>query len=42
VIREGFPHLTPAAFVHVYCENMKYQSMDDVTRIEFEYPEAIS
>lgn len=37
VIREGFPALTPHAFVVMFCRHMKCDPMDRITRIEFEY-----
>lgn len=35
VIREGFPHMTPAGFVAMFCHHMKCKPFHDVTRIEF-------
>lgn len=37
VVREGFPGLTPDEFVRMFCQNMKCQPSDTVTRIEFQY-----
>ncbi len=37
VAREGFPELTPAQFVAMFCRNMHTEPGDEVTRIEFEY-----
>lgn len=40
-IREGFPDLTPAQFVAMFCASHKPCTPETVvTRIEFEYPEA--
>lgn len=40
-IREGFPDLTPAQFVSMFCASHKPCTPETVvTRIEFEYPEA--
>jgi hypothetical protein len=40
-IREGFPDLTPAQFIEMFCASHKPCTPDTVvTRIEFEYPEA--
>lgn len=39
-IREGFPDLTPAQFVEMFCASHKPCTPETiVTRIEFEYPE---
>lgn len=39
-IREGFPDLTPAQFVAMFCASHKPCTPETiVTRIEFEYPE---
>ncbi len=35
--REGFPEFTPAAFVVMFCGEMKVRPDSVVTRIEFEY-----
>jgi hypothetical protein len=35
--REGFPHLTPAEFVEMYCKHNKVQPHDICRRIEFRY-----
>lgn len=40
VIREGFPNLTPAEFVQMFCDNMKCDHFVLVTRIEFKYVDA--
>lgn len=37
VICEGFPNLTPAEFVEMFCRNMNYKPNHYITRIEFEY-----
>lgn len=39
--REGFPHLSSAEFVDLFCSHMKFDRADDVTRIEFKYVERI-
>jgi hypothetical protein len=39
VIREGYPALTPAAFVVMFCRKMKCNPNDYIRRIEFEYTE---
>lgn len=42
-IREGFPELTPAAFVDLYCRANRSRPTDDVTRLAFAHvdvPEA--
>ena len=36
-VKEGFPNMTGAEFVGMFCENMKCQPETKVTRIEFEY-----
>ncbi len=38
---EGFPHLSPAEFVAMYCEHNKVDPGDEVTRIEFRYFETL-
>lgn len=35
VKREGFPHLTPAQFVEMFCREMKVKPWQSVNRIEF-------
>lgn len=35
--REGFPHLSPAEFVAMFCRANKCKPQTTVTRIEFEY-----
>ena len=35
--REGFPNLTGAEFVGMFCENMRCEPDTEVTRIAFEY-----
>ncbi len=35
VVREGFPKMTPAEFVEMFCGHMKCKPHWDVTRIEF-------
>jgi len=35
--REGFPELSPAEFVAMFCRHMKCETDQLVTRIEFEY-----
>jgi len=37
VVREGFPELTPAAFVQMFCRHMKVKPTRTVNRIEFKY-----
>lgn len=37
VVREGFPHDTPAEFVAFFCEHMRCQPDVIVTRIEWRY-----
>lgn len=37
VAREGFPEMTPAAFVSMFCQAMKCEPRQIVNRIEFEY-----
>lgn len=37
VRKEGFPHLTPAQFVEMFCRNMKCEPDEEITRIEFRY-----
>lgn len=34
---EGFPHITGAAFVRMFCKHMKCDQSTVVNRIEFEY-----
>lgn len=36
-IAEGFPELTPAKFVEMFCEHMGCTLMETVTRIEFRH-----
>lgn len=36
-IKEGFPRLTGAQFVAMFCQEMRVKSEDLVTRIEFRY-----
>jgi hypothetical protein len=38
--KEGFPRLTGAQFVKMFCDHMKVDPETEVTRIEFEYVEA--
>ena len=40
VIREGFPEMTPAEFVTMFCREMRCTPETVVCRIEFEYVEA--
>lgn len=35
--KEGFPNLSPAEFVAMFCKKMKCKQNEDLTRIEFEY-----
>lgn len=37
--REGFPKLSGAEFVEMFCEHMPVKPDDEVTRIQFEYVE---
>lgn len=37
VIKEGFPDMTPAEFVDMYCKYNGTDLNDDVTRLEYEY-----
>jgi len=37
VAKEGYPHLTPAAFVKMFCENSDCTPEKEVRRIEFIY-----
>jgi hypothetical protein len=37
VVREGFPGMTPAEFVAMFCKHMKCEPSREVTRIEFGY-----
>lgn len=37
VIREGFPDMTPAEFVTMFCRNMKCDADEVITRIEYKY-----
>lgn len=37
--REGFPDLTGAEFVLMFCKHMSFDESIDVTRIEYEYLE---
>ncbi len=37
VDREGFPHLSPAEFVRMFCKHMGATPDQKVNRIEFEY-----
>lgn len=39
--REGFPNLTPHQFVSMFCSHMGCTPMTKVTRIEFEYDDAL-
>lgn len=39
VVKEGFPGMTPAEFVAMFCKNMGGKSSQEVQRIEFEYVE---
>lgn len=39
VIKEGFPDLTPAEFVALYCKHNGCNYWDTVTRIQFAYVE---
>ncbi len=39
-VREGFPHMTGAEFVHMFVGHMGGPRDQDVTRIEFEYMDA--
>lgn len=41
VVREGFPGWTPGNFIAYFCTNMKVQSHETVTRIEFEYLDSV-
>ena len=41
VIREGFPGLTPAEFVAMFCKHMGCYASTIVTRIEFRYVEPV-
>ena len=36
-VKEGFPQLTPAEFVRMFCRKMKCPRWEIVNRIEFEY-----
>ena len=38
-VREGFPRMTGAEFVQMFCKHMKCTPETTVTRIEFEYLE---
>lgn len=40
VAKEGFPKLTPAEFVAMFCRHMGGESSQEVNRIEFEYVDA--
>ena len=40
VAREGFPDMTPAEFVAMFCRHMNVKPDSLVTRIEFRYPPA--
>jgi hypothetical protein len=40
VIAEGFPQMTPAEFVQMFCDHNGCQPGTVITRIEFEYTEA--
>ena len=42
VVREGFPGMTPIAFVDMFVEHMGGVPSQTVTRIEFEHVEATS
>lgn len=37
VIKEGFPHMTPAEFVEMFCRTHRCLPQTAVNRIEFEY-----
>lgn len=37
VIREGFPNLTPAQFVEMFCEHMGCEPSTEITRLEWKY-----
>jgi len=37
VDREGFPEMTPAHFVAMFCHHMKCKETDEVTVLRFEY-----
>lgn len=37
IIKEGFPELTPARFLYMFCMEMKCNPGVEVNRIEFEY-----
>lgn len=37
VRREGFPHMTPFEFIHMFCQHMGVDPTEAVTRIEFEH-----
>lgn len=39
VVAEGFPDMTPQEFIDMFCENMKCEPDQEITRIEFEYIE---
>jgi hypothetical protein len=36
-VAEGFPEMTPADFVHMFCEEMNCEPETIVTRLEFRY-----
>lgn len=42
VEREGFPDMTPAAFVEWFCRSMGCRPSDEITRIEFRRIEAVT
>jgi hypothetical protein len=39
VVREGFPEMTPANFVAMFCQHMKCKPSEVVNRIEFKRAE---
>ena len=39
VVREGFPKMSPAEFVTMFCQEMRCRPKTIVNRIEFEYVE---
>lgn len=41
VVREGFPHGDPAAFVAMFCEHMGTTPDQEITRLEWKYREDI-
>lgn len=42
VAREGFPEMNAGQFVAMFCDHMKTSPSTEVTRIEFEYVEAVN